>query len=149
MKSLFNNTDAEEILTRINMLKPQSQHLWGKMDVAQMMAHCSILLRIARGLDTPPRRWIGILIGWMFKEQFFGDRPLPKNSPTDKTFKVVDERQFEKEKTILIEHIKAFSAGGPDACTKHPNPFFGTLSPEEWARGQYKHLDHHLQQFGA
>jgi len=149
MKNLFNHTDAEEIVVRINKLTPQTQHLWGKMDVAQMMAHCSILLRIARGLDNPSRRWLGILLGWMVKKSFFGEKPFPKNSPTDRTFIITDPRKFEDEKAILIEHIQAFSNGGPHASTRHPNPFFGKLTPDEWARGQYKHIDHHLQQFGV
>jgi hypothetical protein len=83
------------------------------------------------------------------KKSFFGEKPFPKNSPTDRTFIITDPRKFEDEKAILIEHIQAFSNGGPHACTRHPNPFFGKLTPDEWARGQYKHIDHHLQQFGV
>jgi hypothetical protein len=149
MKNLFNPADTKELLDRIEQLTPETQHRWGKMDVAQMMAHCSILLRIARGIDKPKRRWLGILLGPLVKQSFFGDRPFPKNSPTDRSFIVVDNKRFEEEKQTLISHIQAFSTGGPDACTTHPNPFFGHLTPDEWARGQYKHIDHHLQQFGV
>ena len=42
-----------------------------------------------------------------------------------------------------------FVNGGPRVCTTHPHPFFGRLTPAEWAIQQYKHLDHHLRQFGA
>ncbi|MBL7842557.1 MAG: DUF1569 domain-containing protein [Cyclobacteriaceae bacterium] len=149
MKNLFDRNDSQEILNRIEKLTPETQRLWGKMDVAQMLAHCSKLLRIARGLEKPRRSVLGILLGWMVKETFFGAKPHPKNSPTDKTLIVADQKIFEEEKRILTEHIKAFSEGGPERCTTHPNPFFGKLAPEEWARGQYKHLDHHLQQFGV
>jgi hypothetical protein len=148
MKNFFNPSDTREILDRINRLTPESKPLWGKMTAAQMMAHCSILLRVARGLDKPKRRFLGILLGWAVKETFFGKKPHPKNSPTDKTFIVADQKQFEEEKQILMAHITAFSEGGPAACTTHPNPFFGKLTPEEWANGQYKHVDHHLKQFG-
>ena len=149
MKNLFNPADANEILTRIEKLTPETQRLWGKMDVAQMLAHCSILLRIARGLNKPKRSVLGILLGWAVKDKFFGEKPHPKNSPTGSNLIVTDSKKFEEEKEKLINHIKTFAAGGPEACTKHPNPFFGKLTPEEWARGQYKHLDHHLQQFGV
>ncbi|MCU0396810.1 MAG: DUF1569 domain-containing protein [Cyclobacteriaceae bacterium] len=149
MKNLFNSADAHELIERINKLTPQSQRLWGKMDVAQIFAHCSILLRVARGLDKPKRRFIGLLLGPLVKNTFFGEKPHPKNSPTDKTFIVSDQKHFDSEKANLIEHIRAFSEGGPAACTTHPNPFFGKLTPDEWALGQYKHIDHHLKQFGV
>jgi Protein of unknown function (DUF1569) len=42
-----------------------------------------------------------------------------------------------------------FAKGGAEGCTKHPHNFFGKLTPLEWATGMYKHLDHHLRQFGA
>lgn len=149
MKNLFDQQDAREIVDRINHLTAQSKPLWGKMDVAQMLAHCTMVIRIARGLDNPPRRVLGILLGWMVKSSFFGEKPYPKNSPTDPGFIVTGERDFEEEKLTLLTHVKAFAAGGAPGCTKHPNPFFGRLTPQEWARGQYRHLDHHLNQFGV
>lgn len=149
MKNLFEKTDTEELLLRIDQLTPDSRPLWGKMNVAQMMAHCSVLLRIARGLDNPKRKWLGIVLGWMIKDYYFGKKTFPRNSPTDPSFIVADERIFADEKQKLIEHIRAFHEGGAQNCTIHPNPFFGRLTPEEWARGQYKHIDHHLRQFGV
>ncbi len=149
MKNLFNLQDSREVLERIDKLTPQTQRLWGKMDVAQMLAHCSVLMRIARGIDKPKRIPLGIILGPLFKKSFFGDKPYPKDSPTHPSYIVAEEKKFEEEKQTLKEHIKAFSQGGPAACTTHPNPFFGKLSPEEWARGQYKHIDHHLKQFGV
>ncbi len=149
MKNLFNPEDAKDVLNRVEKLTPNSQSLWGKMNVAQMMAHCSILLRIARGLDKPARRWLGVLLGWMVKGQFFGEKPYPKNSRTDPTFIVMGKKDFETEKKMLADHIQVFHEGGEAGCTIHPNPFFGKLTPYEWARGQYRHLDHHLKQFGV
>ena len=149
MKNLFNPTDTQEILSRIERLTPEAQRRWGKMEVAQMLAHCAALLSIARGLDNPKRSWLGVLLGWAVKGKFFGPSPHPKNSPTGSGLVVTDKKHFEEEKKKLIVHIQAFAEGGPEACTRHPNPFFGKLTPEEWAQGQYKHLDHHLQQFGV
>jgi hypothetical protein len=45
--------------------------------------------------------------------------------------------------------IDRFVASGPAGCTNHPHSFFGRLTPEEWAILMYKHLDHHLRQFGV
>ena len=45
--------------------------------------------------------------------------------------------------------IDRFAAAGPKGCTTHPHSFFGPLTPDEWAILMYKHLDHHLRQFGV
>ena len=40
MQSLFESKSNKEILDRINKLDENSQAKWGKMNVAQMLAHC-------------------------------------------------------------------------------------------------------------
>jgi len=62
---------------------------------------------------------------------------------------VADPRDFAREKEQLKSKIRGFCEGGEARCTRHPHPFFGSLTPYEWSRGMYKHLDHHLRQFGA
>ena len=75
------------------------------------------------------------------------EKPMPRNSGTDKSLVVNDERDFVVERQRLREFIDRFAAGGPGACTMHPHFFFGPLTPEEWAALMYQHLDHHLRQF--
>jgi uncharacterized protein DUF1569 len=147
MKSLFEKDAVNEILQRIDNLQPTSPRKWGKMDVAQMMAHCSAALEVAVGHKSPPRLFIGRILGPFFKLKFIDDTPYPKNGPTDKSFIVADKRDFEKEKTTLKTLIKQFADGGAEKCTLHPHSFFGKLTAEQWSLGMYKHLDHHLQQF--
>jgi len=53
------------------------------------------------------------------------------------------------ERERLSGLIDKFAAGGAAGCTKNPHSFFGRLTPEEWAILMYKHLDHHLRQFGV
>jgi hypothetical protein len=149
MKNLFDPESLEETVQRINELQPNSQRLWGKMEVAQMLAHCTATLQVATGEKTPPRMLIGRILGPFFKSSFTNDRPLKRNSPTDKSFLVIDQRNFEKEKTKLIEIMTRFSKGGIAKATRHPHSFFGRLTPIQWGMGMYKHLDHHLKQFGV
>jgi hypothetical protein len=149
MKSLYQPDALEEILTRLETLTPDARRLWGKMDASQMLAHCICGMRTATGEKKPPRVLLGRILGPLFKPQFLNDRPLQKNSPTDKSFIISDTRDFEKEKAGLIEIITRFSRGGASQCTTHPHAFFGKFSAEEWGIGMYKHLDHHFRQFGA
>ncbi len=149
MKNLFQSEVLEEIKRRIEQLQPNSERLWGKMEVAQMLAHCSATMEAAVGEKNPQRMLIGRIFGPFIKFVFSNDKPLKKNTPTDKSFLVIDQRNFEKEKSRLIEFLNKFYSGGPEKVTSHPHVFFGKLTPNEWSIGMYKHLDHHLRQFGA
>jgi hypothetical protein len=150
MKNLFEPAVVEEVKERISHLKPDSERLWGKMDVAQAIAHCSAGMECARGDRLPPRELVGRIIGQIVKPMALGnDEPLRRNSPTAKSLVVADERDLEMERDRLRGLIDRFAAGGPVGCTSHPHAFFGRLTPEEWAILTYKHLDHHLRQFGV
>jgi hypothetical protein len=90
------------------------------------------------------------MIGRIVKPMALGnDKPMRRNSPTARSLIVDDARPLETERTRLNELIGRFVAGGAVACTTEPHPFFGKLTPEEWAILTYKHLDHHLRQFGV
>jgi hypothetical protein len=149
MKNLFERETVEEIISRIDKLQPASQRQWGKMDVAQMMAHCSAAIDMASGRLNLPRAFIGRLLGPFVKPVYTNERPLSRNSPTAKELVFSNERDFLLEQQQLREKIRKFHEGGEAQCTRHPHPFFGALNPREWSRGMYKHLDHHLRQFGA
>ena len=119
------------------------------MTVAQMMAHCNISLETAMGKNKIPRLFIGRLLGPLVKKSVLSEKPFGKGSPTDKSYIFKDNRDFEEEKAKLKGSILKFHEGGPAICTTHPHPFFGHFTPEEWAVFQWKHLDHHLRQFGV
>jgi hypothetical protein len=94
--------------------------------------------------------FIGRVIGSMVKKMAIADdRPLKKNSPTSPELKVGDARQLDVEKERLSSLIDRFVAAGPQGCTSHPHSFFGRMTPDEWGVLMYKHVDHHLRQFGA
>lgn len=149
MKNLFEKESAEELLLRIDGLQPATQRQWGKMDVAQMMAHCSAALDMASGKLVLPRLLIGRLLGSFVRPIYSNEKPFSKSSPTDPKLVVSNQRDFQKEKDQLKVKVREFQEGGEAKCTRHPHPFFGSLTPYEWGRGMYKHLDHHLRQFGA
>jgi len=149
MKNLFERDAVEEIAMRIERLPPAAERKWGKMDVAQMMAHCSAALDMAAGRLNPPRIFLGRLLGPLVKAIYTNEKPFSQNNPTDKKLVVSDQRDFAREKEQLGAKIREFYEGGEGKCTRHPHPFFGDLTPQQWSRGMYKHLDHHLRQFGA
>ena len=150
MKNLFEATSVAEVKERMAHLRPDSEHLWGKMNPAQALAHCSAAIEMAEGKLCPPRILLGRLLGPVAKKSVITNgKPIPHNSKTAKCVVVTDERDFMTERQRLRDSIDRFAAGGPDGCSKHPHFFFGPLTPVEWATLQYQHLDHHLRQFGA
>jgi len=151
MKSLFDATVADEVKTRMANLEPQIARRWGKMTAAQMLAHCSVSMQWAVGEVAPEKEPLPArLMGRLIKPLVFrNDDPMRKNSPTARSLIVADERDFGKERARLSGLIDKFAAGGPAGCTKHPHTFFGKMTPQEWAILMYKHLDHHLRQFGV
>jgi hypothetical protein len=150
VRNLFQAERVDEIKGRLRQLKPDSSRQWGKMSAAQMLAHCSAGIEMAAGEIRPPRALIGRVIGPAVKRVAFRDEePFRRNSPTSRELVMTGERDFEAERGRLIVLIDRFAAAGPPGCTKHPHAFFGPLTPDEWAILMYKHLDHHLRQFGV
>jgi Protein of unknown function (DUF1569) len=150
MKNLFEAATATEVQRRIARLSPESVRQWGTMTAAQALAHCSLGVEWAVGDSVPPRMLLGRMIGGFVKPMVLGnDEPMRRNSPTAKTLVVNGDRDLDAERARLCALIDRFTAGGPAGCTKHPHSFFGRMTPEEWATLMYKHLDHHLRQFGV
>ena len=150
VKNLFEAATVEEVRERLAQLRPESERQWGKMNPAQMLAHCSAAMGMAMGKVTPPRILIGRLLGPLAKKSLIGNgTPMRRNSMTEKSCLVTDERDFVVERQALRQSIDRFATGGPGVCTKHPHFFFGPLTPVEWAVLMYQHLDHHLRQFGV
>ena len=149
MKNLFQRDAVDEILSRIDKLQPASPRQWGKMDVAQMLAHCSAAMDMASGRLNLPRVFIGCFIVTVFKEFYTNEKPFSRNAPTAKELVFSSPQDFAHHQQQLREKVRQFHEGGEAKCTRHPHPFFGSFTPQEWSRGTYKHLDHHLRQFGA
>ncbi|HYG50859.1 MAG TPA: DUF1569 domain-containing protein [Flavobacteriales bacterium] len=149
MKNLFNPADVSSLVERINNLDPGTQPLWGKMNVAQMLAHCNVSMETFTGKKTIKRLFIGRIVGTLMKKNILSEKPFGRNSPTDKSYVIKGTPDFEAEKAKAIASLKNIPAAGPSGVTMHPHPFFGHFTPEQWAVFEWKHFDHHLRQFGV
>lgn len=147
--SLFDREECERILERVARLRADSPRGWGTLDAARMLAHCQAPLRVALGDLNLRRGLVGILFGKLAKRQLLRDEPFKRGLPTAPEFKVAEARDFDRERDTLVELVQRFQRGGASALIDGPHPFFGPLTVEEWDTLQWKHLDHHLRQFGA
>jgi hypothetical protein len=147
IKNLFDTIVKEGIVNRINKLTSQSQAQWGKMNVAQMLAHLQLPIAIAYGTHQPKGSFILRLIGPLFKSKLWDDKPYKQGLPTDPTFIMTGaEKDFEKEKSSLLDLVKKFSES---TVIGERHPIFGKLTKENWSKATWKHIDHHLRQFGV
>jgi hypothetical protein len=147
--SLFEPAGLTRMLSRLDALRADSPRGWGRMDVAQMLAHCQRPLRVALGELPLKRSLVGVLFGRLAKKQLLAPKPWKQGMPTAPEFRIHDAREFAREHAALRALVERFGRGGAAALTKLPHPFFGPLTSEEWQALQWRHLDHHLQQFGA
>jgi hypothetical protein len=150
MKTVFDPSTMEDLKRRLASLAPDSPAQWGKMTLPQMLAHNSVGLQMVTGEVKPPRIFIGRLIGPIICHYALrDDEPMRHNSPTAPALLVQDVRDFATEHKRFTTLLNQFAEAGPAACTTHPHAFFGKLTPDQWGVLVYKHLDHHLRQFGA
>jgi hypothetical protein len=153
MKDLFNPTLAQDIKQRISRLNPESERQWGNMTLAQTLAHCTSGIQMATGAINPKRApFPASVIGLLIKPLVFGnDQPMRRNSPSSPELFSAHPIQcdLERERAHLLTAIDSFVTKGAACCTRHPHPFFGPLKPQQWAILMYKHVDHHLRQFGV
>jgi hypothetical protein len=150
MKNLFDLARVTEIKQRIASLTPDSERQWGTMTPAQVLTHCARAMEMATGEVKLPRMFIGRLIGWKIGTLVLrDDKPLRRSAPTARELVVKDDPDFEAGRARLLASVDRFVAQGPAGCTTHPHTFFGKLTSDQWAVLNYKHLDHHLRQFGA
>ena len=149
MENLFDKSTYNVIIERLEKLSPTATAQWGKMNVAQMLAHCKEAFKVPLTEKKIPRIFIGRLIGWMIKSKLHDDSPWKQSLPTAPAFIIKDERNFNDEKKALTELVNKFYGLGPNGISKYPHPMFGRFTEEQWGKAMYKHLDHHLRQFGA
>ncbi|MEM5565323.1 DUF1569 domain-containing protein [Psychroserpens sp. AS72] len=147
MKSLFTLEAHDEIMKRLNNLDENSVANWGKMDVSQMLWHCQGPINIQLEKNN-----YGLKPSWFakvfFKKSLYNDKPWRKGLPTAKFLKTNDTKDFSSEKEQLTTLIdEAFSHR--DKSEWNPHPAFGYFTAQQWGEMQYKHLDHHLKQFGV
>jgi len=150
MKSLFETEAHQEILDRIEKLNENSQAKWGKMSVTKMLKHCQLPLEVSMG-----KKELNSNIGFMkklvfklFKSSLYNDKLWKPGIPTAPEYVVKNDHTFNTEKTNLEAIVTEFS-GLKNKTDWTDHVFFGKLTPEQWGKSQYKHLDHHLRQFGA
>lgn len=148
MPSLADSTDRTRLAERVRAVTADCTPRWGRMNAAQMLAHCADALRNATGALPITLRPIPLartrLVQWLMIDIV----PFPKGAPTAPALRSRVPASIADERDALLALLERFAPEqGPISWA--PHPLFGTLSPAQWGRLAHKHLDHHLRQFGV
>src|ERR1700743_43813 len=134
MKSIFIAEDNCELIHRVNQLTAITPPLWGKMNSAQMLAHCQASMNMAFGNVKVKRHWLGMVGGNIGKKRLLKRGKLDKYTPTFKDFEITGHRDFEEEKAKFIALIKSALIKGPQSLVKFPHPYLNTFKNDEWSQ---------------
>jgi hypothetical protein len=148
MKTIFDKTTRDELIRRIASLDENCSPVWGKMNIYQMLKHCTLWEEWISGKKNYKRAFIGRVFGKMALKNILRDeKPLTRNLPTMPALKINEKNgDFSSEKAkwiALIEGHAEFS--NPDFV----HSFFGKMTKEQIGYLVYKHNDHHLRQFNS
>lgn len=150
MKNIFDTNETEIVIDRINNLSPTTRPLWGKMSSDQMLAHCNVTYEMAFEDKHPkPNSFTKFMLKIFVKNAVVGDKPYKKNSRTAPQFLITNARNFVEEKARLTDYLKKTESLGENHFDGMESHSFGKLTKQEWNTMFYKHLDHHLNQFGV
>lgn len=150
MKNIFDPPATAELIHRINSLNSETKPLWGKMSVDQMLAHCCVAYEMAFTDKHPkPNALMRFVLKSFVKNGVVNEVPYKKNIKTATQFIIKDRKNFEEEKARLINYLDHTCNLGSDHFEGKESLSFGPMTSIEWNNQFYKHLDHHLTQFGV
>jgi len=149
MKSVFDQNVTAELIDRIEKLKSSTAPQWGKMNASQMLAHCNVTYELVyENIHPKPKGFMKFIMKNFIKKLVVSEKPYGKNGRTAPMFLITDEKNFNQEKTRLINYITKTQQLGESHFDGKESHAFGPLNKTEWNNMFYKHLDHHLTQFG-
>ena len=149
--NIFSAEGTASITERIQKLTEETQPSWGKMNVGQMLAHCCVPYQFV--YEPQKFKKPNFLMAWVLKkfvkDSVCNEVPYKKNTGTAPDFIIKGNRDFDTEKQRLISFITRAQLDGTTFFDGKESHSFGRLSLQEWNNMFYKHLDHHLTQFGV
>ena len=146
MHSLRNETIRNGLIQRLQHLTPETKPQWGKLDAPRLLCHLADTLAMSIG-DLPTKsKNTKAFHRFPLKHLIIYVLPFPKGVNTAPELLSSSPIDFESDRSRVVNLICRLAAT-PDANGPE-HPFFGPLTNKEWNALQWKHINHHLKQFG-
>ncbi len=150
LPNIFTAPVSDKVISRINNLSSTTQPEWGKMNATQMLAHCNVTFEFAyEEKHKKPNFFMAFILKNLVKGGLVSEKPYKKSASTAPEFIIKDDRNFDEEKNRLIQYINRTVQLGQNHFEGRTSMIFGEMTSTEWNNLFYKHLDHHLTQFGV
>lgn len=147
MRTVLDKSTRDELINRVRSLDEKNKAQWGRMNVSQMLKHCTLADELFLGKLTVKRVFLGRLIGRMaLKRMLRDERPMAHNAPTNAAFRVKGDYDVPAEKAKWISLIEEYGRFSND---NFEHWFFGKMTKEQVGYFVFKHDDHHLRQFNC
>lgn len=147
MHTLWNESDRTAVIARLGRLSPTATPQWGTLTAPKMVTHVTDALRAGFG-ELPVERFPGPLQHWPLNALVIYVLPWPKGAPTAPELLARTPAEWQEGIAALTAAIDRFAARSPQD-TWVPHAAFGHINGKAWGRLQFRHLDHHLRQFGS
>jgi hypothetical protein len=146
MKTLFDQEARGGLMARLERVTAESRPRWGKMNAEQMLAHLVEAMRMGLGeVQTRPKKMVTRFPP--FRQLFVYWLPWPKGAPTARELLPSDRREIDVSRREIARLANAI-ADRVTATEWPDHPVFGKLSRRGWGVVGWRHIDHHLRQFG-
>jgi hypothetical protein len=150
LPNIFSKEVADHTINRIINLSADTNAQWGKMSVDQMLAHCNVTYEMAfEDKHKKPNAFVKFILKMLVKNNVVNEVEYKQNGSTAPQFIIKDRKNFEVEQKRLISYIEKTQALGENHFDNKESHSFGNLTKDEWNNMFYKHLNHHLSQFGV
>jgi hypothetical protein len=147
MPSLRGQTAREELMRRLERITPLTRPKWGGLDAPRMLCHLGDTLAMALGELAAQPMNRKAFHHFPLKHLIIYALPFPKGAPTSPELLSTAPQNFDADRRRVVECINRLAAAPTANGPEHP--LFGPLTNEEWNVLQWKHINHHLRQFGC
>lgn len=147
MKSLFDQGNQTELVQRVRQIDPGRPGRWGRLNAGRMLAHISDQLRMALG-DIPSRARHVVWRYPVMKQLVIYWLPWPKGKARSPREGFTTRPTTWQEDLDVFESLVSRFAEQEHRASWPDHPLFGRMTCRAWGVLSYRHIDHHLRQFG-
>lgn len=152
MRTIADPKVRASLIARLRRLTPETPRRWGTLTPGEMLCHLADAHEGIAGIRvTPGRRPRGPgkpMVKWFaLSTPFPWPRGIRTRPGVDPRLEGTRPAEFAADLQRAIVSLEALAAAEPERLASH-HPLFGPMRATDWHRWAFRHVGHHLRQFG-